>query len=214
MQLHAEAPRPTVRCTSCVADVLRFLGVWAIFAFAALDAVGLPASGDAAVVLAAAHGDTSLGVVVLLGFAGALVGDHVVYWAGRIAGTTVVPRLVGIERQERLRGALDRHAALTLAGGRLVTAIRSEVAFLAGAARLSYARFAVWNAVGCLVWAVLATLAGRMLGQLVDVEPLLRTVERWSALLAGALVATLAAVLGVRLVRARRNPQRDPSARR
>jgi membrane-associated protein len=197
-----------------VADAIRSLGIWAIFAFAALDAVGLPASGDAAVVLAAAHGETSFGVVVLLGFAGAVVGDHVVYWVGRLAGSTIVPRLVGVERQRRLRGSLDRHAALTLAGGRLVTAIRSEVAFLAGAARLPYARFAAWNAVGCLAWAVLATLAGHVLGRFVDVEPLLRTAERWSALLGAAVVATLAAALAVRLVRARRKPQRDPSARR
>jgi membrane-associated protein len=194
-----------------VGDAIRSLGVWAILVFAAFDSVGLPASGDAAVVLGAATRDEPLAVIVLLGFAGALIGDQVVYWAGRLAGRVVVPRLVGADRQRRVEAALDRRAAVTLVGGRLVTAIRSEVAFLAGAVRLPYARFALWNAVGCLVWAVLAALAGRLLARAVDVEPLLETAERWSARVGIAVVVGVAGVVSWRVVRARRNPQRDPS---
>ena len=143
---------------------IRSLGVWAVFVFAALDSVGLPASGDAAVVLAAAAGDESLVVIVLLGFAGAVVGDQVVFWVGRLAGHLIVPRFVAAERQRRFHDALDRHAAVTLVGGRLVTAIRSEVAFTAGLAELRYARFALWNAVGCLTWALLAAASAACSG--------------------------------------------------
>ena len=41
--------------------------------------------GDAAVVLGAATRDEPLAAVVLLGFAGAVIGDRVVYWVGRLA---------------------------------------------------------------------------------------------------------------------------------
>jgi membrane protein DedA with SNARE-associated domain len=196
-----------------VGTLVRSLGVWAVFVFAALDSVGLPASGDAAVVLAAAAGGHSPLVIVVLGFAGAVVGDTVVYWAGRLAGDLLVPRVIGASRQARLRGALDRHAPLTLAGGRLVTAIRSEIAFTAGLSRLPYRRFAPWNAVGCLAWALLATLAGRLLGSVTDVRPLLDAAERWSALLTGVLVAGIALYAVVWWLRTRRNPQSHPVRR-
>jgi membrane protein DedA with SNARE-associated domain len=94
-----------------------------------------------------------------------------------------------------------------------VTAIRSEVVFLAGAVRLPYARFALWNAVGCLAWAVLAATAGRVLGRFVDVEPALGAAERWSAVLGVLVVLAVTAGIAWRVVRARRNPQADPSSR-
>ena len=209
----AEAAAAAGRSNGAVGTFIRSLGVWAVFVFAALDSVGLPASGDAAVVLAAAAGDDSLVVIVLLGFAGAVVGDQVVYWVGRLAGHLIVPRFVGADRQRRFRDGLDRHAALTLVGGRLVTAIRSEVAFSAGVAELRYARFALWNAVGCLVWAFLAVAVGHLLGSVVDVKPLLATAERWSALLTVGIVVAIGAYGAVWFWRHRRNPQSHPVRR-
>jgi membrane-associated protein len=196
-----------------VGSFIRSLGIWAVFVFAALDSVGLPASGDAAVVLAGAAGSEPLLLIVLLGFAGAVVGDQVVYWAGRLAAHLLVPRFVGADRQARVRDALNRRAALTLVGGRLVTAIRSEVAFTAGLVELRYARFTLWNAVGCMAWAVLAALAGRLLGSVVDVEPVLAAAERWSAVLTAVIVAGIAVYAALWIWRHRRNPQSHPVRR-
>jgi membrane protein DedA with SNARE-associated domain len=196
-----------------VGTLVRSIGVWAVFVFAALDSVGLPASGDAAVVLAAADGSHSLLAIVLLAFAGAVVGDQVVYWVGRLAGHLIVPRFIGASRQERVRGFLGRHAPLTLAGGRLVTAIRSEIAFTAGFSRLSYTCFTGWNAVGCCAWALLAALSGRLLGTLVDVRPLLAAAERWSTLVTAVVIAGLAVYGAIWWRHARRNPQSHPVGR-
>jgi membrane-associated protein len=193
-------------------EAIRALGVWAILIFAALDAVGLPASGDVAVVLGAASRDEPLLAIVALGFAGAVIGDHVVYWVGRFGGRLLPARLVSAERRRRVSEGLDRRAPLVLVGGRLVTAIRSEVALLAGLARLPYRRFTLWNGVGCLVWALVAALAGRLLGDIVDVPALLRRAERWSGVATAAVLVAVAAYVAWH-VWARRNPQRSRGAR-
>jgi membrane protein DedA with SNARE-associated domain len=95
----------------------------------------------------------------------------------------------------------------------LATAIRSELAFASGATRLPWRRFAVWNGIGCLAWALVAALAGRVLGRFVEVEPLLDAAERWSVLLTVVLLAAAAAYLGLRLLRGRRNPQKHQADR-
>src|ERR687897_2899028 len=72
-----------------VSGLLLAHGYVVIFIGAALDNFGLPASGD--VVLFAGGwfsnmGRAALPLVMLSGFAGALVSDNAVYWIGRIGG--------------------------------------------------------------------------------------------------------------------------------
>src|ERR671917_914806 len=78
-----------------VTGLLLTHGYLVIFLGAALDNFGLPSSGD--IVLFAGgffanNGQAALPLVMLSGFAGALVSDNSVYWIGRIGGGRPLPR--------------------------------------------------------------------------------------------------------------------------
>ena len=79
-----------------VTGLLLAHGYLVIFLGAALDNFGLPSSGD--VVLFAGgffanQGQAALPLVMLVGFAGALVSDNAVYWIGRIGGRPLISRI-------------------------------------------------------------------------------------------------------------------------
>src|SRR3712207_9334299 len=82
-----------------VTGLLLTHGYLVIFLGAALDNFGLPSSGD--IVLFAGgffanNGQAALPLVMLSGFAGALVSDNSVYWIGRIGGRPPLYRLLQI----------------------------------------------------------------------------------------------------------------------
>jgi hypothetical protein len=93
-----------------VTGLLLAHGYLVIFLGAALDNFGLPSSGD--IVLFAGgffanNGQASLPLVMLSGFAGALVSDNSVYWIGRIGGRPLITAL--------LRGRLVDRLAVCIA---------------------------------------------------------------------------------------------------
>jgi membrane-associated protein len=168
------------------------LGVFSILALSALDTVGLPASGDIAVVTAAALRTHPFAVIALMGFAGAVIGDQAAYWAGRIGGRPLLRRFVGEERQAALSERIERRAALVLILGHMVAGVRTETAVLAGAAPVHYRRFTTWNTLACAIWAVSFTLLGRILGATVDFETWLSRISDYTTYLAiAAVVLTL-----------------------
>lgn len=64
-------------------------------------------------------------------------------------------------------------------GGRVLPLVRPELQLLVGAARLPYGRFLAWDAAGCLIWAVLWSSVGRLLGRAVDLVELLKTADAY-----------------------------------
>ncbi len=171
-----------------ILSFLRSLGIWGVFAFSALDTLGLPASGDVSVLVASASGEYSLAAIAALACAGAMLGDHTAYWFGRI-GRRWLERYIRIGHGERkLYARLERNAPLTLVIGRIIAAVRSEVAIAAGASSLPYSRFTLWNAIGCAIWAVAFTLLGWALAGVVDVEALASELHRYGAVVAVAAV--------------------------
>ena len=171
------------------------LGLWAVLILAAADSFGLPATGDAALLIWSGLRTYPLGVVMVVAFAGASVGDNGAYWAGRLVGARIVRRVASPERAERVTSYINRHAAKALVGSRLLAALRTKVAVLAGAAHDPYPRFLVWNTLGCGLWAVVYGLLGRLVGNAVGVTSLLDRI---------GLVALVAIVLAATLLLAQR----------
>ena len=86
--------------------------------------------------------------------------------------------------------------------GRLVAAIRTKAAVLAGSARLNYVRFTLWNAIGCLLWATTYAILGRTVGKrIIDA---LESADRVILVVVGVLIALLIAWFGRRWWRNRR----------
>jgi membrane protein DedA with SNARE-associated domain len=158
--------------TSVVDEVLELHGAAAYtlvaglsFAEAALF-VGFVVPGETAVLLGGVLADqhqVSLAGIAAVAVAGAIVGDTVGYTVGRQFGPRVLEFRVFAKRRRSIQRGLD---AVRRNGGRAVFLARFTAFFravmpgLAGAARMPYARFLAFNAVGGFVWAVGMTSLG------------------------------------------------------
>jgi membrane-associated protein len=122
----------------------------------------------AAGALAAAGGLNVWAVIALLSVA-AVLGDAVNYAAGRFVGPRVfnatdrssgLHRLLNREHLERTHAFFEKYGGKAVVLGRFVPIVRTFVPFVAGAGAMTYARFAVYNVVGGLIWVGICTLAG------------------------------------------------------
>ena len=147
---------------------------------AALDNFGLPASGD--VVLFAGgwfanNGQAALSLVMLSGFAGALISDNSVYWIGRIGGRPLIYRvlktrvlriLISEKSLERVEEYFEEHGGKTVLVGRFGPGLRSMTPLFAGVTRMKYHRFVPYNLAAVTVWAIAYTLIGYVFGEYWD----------------------------------------------
>src|SRR5918995_3610962 len=114
-----------------VTDLLVAHGYLVIIFGAALDNFGLPSSGDIVLFaggLFANSGHLALPLVMLSGFAGALISDNSVYWIGRIGGRPLIHRilkvrllhfLVNEKSLSKVERYFESHGGKTLFVGRL-----------------------------------------------------------------------------------------------
>ena len=126
----------------------------------------------AAGALAAAGGLNVWAVIALLSVA-AVLGDAVNYAAGRFVGPRVfsatdrssgLHRLLNREHLQRTHAFFEKYGGKAVILGRFVPIVRTFVPFVAGAGAMTYARFAVYNVVGGLIWVGICTLAGYAFG--------------------------------------------------
>ncbi len=160
-----------------VTGLLLAHGYLVIFVGAALDNFGLPASGD--IVLFAGgffanNGQAALPLVMLSGFAGALVSDNAVYWIGRVGGRPLIDRILKIrllhflineKSLEKVERYFETHGGKTVFVGRFGPGLRSMTPLFAGVTRMGYFRFVPYNVAAGLVWAVAYSLVGYVFGQ-------------------------------------------------
>ena len=121
-----------------VIDWIEGLGLIAVFVLAVLDSLGLPATGDAILITASATWDRPLALIILVAFCGGVVGDHIAYWVGRKGGSRLIHRFLDPAKEQKLSVQVDRHAPVVLVFGRMVAAIRTKAAVLAGPISIPY----------------------------------------------------------------------------
>lgn len=162
--------------------------------------VGLVLPGETALLVGgalAATGRLSLPVVLAVGILAAVVGDTVGYEVGRLSGgrlrTTRVGRLIGARRWDGAEGFVARRGGYAVAAGRWVGVARALVPALAGATRMRYRTFLLWNAAGGITWATAVVLAGYAAGA--SWRRIAYLFGRAGAIL--AIVVVLAAVLAL-----------------
>src|SRR5829696_3926489 len=144
---------------------------------AALDNFGLPSSGDIVLLaggLFANGGQLALPLVMLSGFAGALISDNAVYWIGRLGGRPLIGRilkmrflhfLVNEKSFSKVERYFESHGGKTVFVGRFGPGLRSMTPLFAGVTRMKYYRFVPYNVAAGLVWAVVYSLIGYVFGQ-------------------------------------------------
>jgi membrane protein DedA with SNARE-associated domain len=172
--------------------------------------MGFPVPGETALLAAAflAHGGgLDIVAVVAVAAVAAIVGDNLGYVVGRHGGRRLFERkgpfyerrMELIERGERF---MSRHGGKAVFLGRWFAGLRVTAAWLAGANRMPWRSFLLWNTLGGIVWATGVGVAGYLAGEAAG--QLLKEVG-----IAG-LVGVVAAIVVVLLLRRRRKRGDEP----
>lgn len=113
--------------------------------------------------VAAAHGEVNIVILVSVIFLAAFFGDQVGFVLGRTVGRPYLERHKGpriqkmIERSERF---YQQSGWWAVVAARFFPWIRTFVPPIAGASKMNYYKFLSANALGALLWGVGITLAG------------------------------------------------------
>lgn len=139
-------------------------GYVVVFAGIMLESTGLPLPGESLMIAAAIYAATThhlnIFVLVALAAAGAICGDQIGYFLGRWIGYRVLARWgrkVGLtdERLNLGRFLFHKFGGAVVFFGRFVALLRTCAAVLAGANRMPWHTFLIWNALGGIGWTAL-----------------------------------------------------------
>jgi membrane protein DedA with SNARE-associated domain len=187
------------------------LGYVALAGFVGMESMGVPIPGETALVAAAvlAHqGQLQIAAVIPVAAGAAIVGDNLGYLLGAKFGRGLLERdgpLAGWRRRRLADGErfFARHGPKAVFLGRFVPAARVTAAWLAGAERMRYRTFLLWNALGGICWALAMGSLGYLLGAAGERIAASVGLGLFLAFLVGVAVAVL-----VRRTRARRTAPR------
>lgn len=175
--------------------------------------VGFFLPGDSLLVTAgvfSAAGVISLRWILLPVMLCAIVGDQIGYWIGRAAGAALYRREDSFffRRSHLLRAHdfYEKYGGKTVILARFVPIIRTFCPPVAGAARMTYSRYLLYDIFGGMFWVGSMILGGYSLGRSIP-----NISQRIHYVIAVVIaLSLLPAIIGV--LRARRQTQPDPAA--
>jgi undecaprenyl-diphosphatase len=172
--------------------------------------VGVIFPGEIAVVIAGvlAHSHRlPLWLVIVVGTAGAVLGDSIGYEVGARYGDRLLAklphRLVKPEHVDRGRELLRRRGGWAVLFGRFAAALRALVPGLAGTSRLPYRTFLPFNVVGGVAWVTMSALVGYVAGASYQAA------EHRLSLVSGGLLALVVLAVAYRYLRMRLSRRRS-----
>jgi membrane-associated protein len=168
---------------------------------------GVPIPGETALITAAvlaSRGKLQVEWVIAVAAAGAIVGDNIGYEIGRKGGRWLLERPGRFERQRH--EVLDtgepffqRHGPKAVFFGRFVLGLRVWASWLAGATRMRWRSFFLWNALGGISWATAIGLLAYFLGSSAG-----NAIETFGIY---GLIAAVIAVIGAVVLHRRAKPR-------
>ncbi len=177
-----------------------YLVVFLVLALECLPLLGFVMPGESLVLMGgflAGQGVLDPGVLILVISLAAILGDSISYELGRHLGQEWLlqhGRRFGLRQEhlERVDGFFVRHGGKAVCGGHFLHLLRALMPFVAGARRMRYLKFLLFNAVGCIVWATVFVWLGYFAGASWRVAA--KWIGRGSEIAGGALL--LVFVLG------------------
>jgi membrane-associated protein len=151
-----------------------WIALLVVFAMPALEAstfLGFIFPGEIACLLGgvlAFESKVSLALVIVAAVAGAVIGDSVGFAVGFRYGDALlnkVPtRFLKPEHVERAKALIVRLGGRAVFVGRFAAALRALVPGFAGASKMHYRTFLIWNFAGGTIWATAVVIAGYLAG--------------------------------------------------
>jgi membrane protein DedA with SNARE-associated domain len=143
-----------------------------LFVLVMAESGGAPIPGETALITAgvlASRGKLQIEWVIVTAAAAAIVGDNIGYAIGRKGGRWLLERPGRFHRQrlevlETGEPFFKRHGAKAVFFGRFLLGLRVWASWLAGATRMHWRTFVVWNALGGITWATGIGLLAYFLG--------------------------------------------------
>ena len=136
--------------------------------------IGFFLPGDSLLVTAglfAAKGDLDIVTLNVAVIAAAIVGDATGYWIGKRTGKALYnrPNSFFFRRQHLIKTHefYEKHGGKTIVIARFIPILRTFAPVVAGAAEMTYRKFALYNIAGGIGWVLSMTLIGYFLGQAV-----------------------------------------------
>lgn len=160
---------------SVINHIVGTWGYYAVLAMLSAEGFGLffvPGETTliAASIAAGATHRLSIGLILLAGYAGALIGDNASFWVGHHFGFELIRRYghyvhLNQRRIKFVQVVYLRYGIPIVFIGRFIMLFRSWESFLAGANRMRWQRFAPVNALASLIWVCVWGLSAYALGQ-------------------------------------------------
>src|ERR1700716_3359182 len=143
-----------------VEHLLQVAGYPLLFVIVMGESSGVPVPGETALITAsvlASRGKLQIELVIALAATAAIIGDNIGYLIGRKGGRWLLERPGAFERQRRLvlgwgEPFFERHGPKAVFLGRFILGLRVWASWLAGATRMNWRSFVLWNALGGICW--------------------------------------------------------------
>ena len=179
--------------------LLATYGYWAIF-------IGCLLEGETILILGgmAAHQHV-LKLLPVIGYASlaGMLGDQLLFWAGRYFGERLLPRLHKQQAAiDKVTSLIQHHPTVSIFSVRFLYGMRLVGPMVIGASKVSPLKFACINLVGAVVWATLFASAGYWAGEFL--QRLLGDLKPYRLPIALGVVALVVAVGLIRHFRAKR----------
>jgi membrane protein DedA with SNARE-associated domain len=133
--------------------------------------------------------------MVAVGFVGILVGDSLIYLAGRRVGRRVrtghgwLARVVTPPRRIVVEGLFARHGEKIVIAARFMPGVRAVTYFTAGSAGMPYARFICFDGLAALLSAPLFVLLGYRFGR--HLQQVIELMKKYQLIAVGLLLGTV-----------------------
>ncbi|HYA29752.1 MAG TPA: DedA family protein, partial [Acidobacteriota bacterium] len=163
-----------ITCATMLSQLIATYGYWAIGGIVAFEGVGLPVPGETVLVAAAVYAGTTHDLEILLvivaAAVGSILGSIAGFWIGWEGGYRLLLRYGHYIRLTESKIKLGQYLFLRHGGkivffARFVAVLRVFAAVLAGANRMSWSRFLLFNAAGGIIWATLYGAGAYYLGE-------------------------------------------------
>lgn len=148
--------------------------------------------------------DLNVVLVVLVATVGAMIGATINYFIALWVGRPIIYKfansrlghilLIDEKKVRKAESYFDRHGAVSTFLGRLIPAVRQLISIPAGLARMNYAKFALYTALGAGIWNCVLAALGYWLSTFVPQDELMEQIEHYNRYLSWAGYA-LAAVI-------------------
>jgi membrane protein DedA with SNARE-associated domain len=180
-----------------------------VFAVLVACGLGVPMPEDISLILGgflAYRQAVNFPTMAAVGFVGILVGDSLIYLAGRRLGAErphgFLARVITPEKRARVEQLFRRHGQKIIMLARFLPGVRAVTYFTAGSARMSYLRFIAFDGLAALASAPLLVFLGFRLGGRLE-----WFIERFHHGQRAILLAAVAAAGVYFLLKRRRRPQ-------